>query len=165
MQNLSADNSESVEFVVNTYGDFLYRICYILLKNESDAEDAVEETFIKYIQKKPKFNDRDHIKAWLITVAKNKCKDMLKYRQRHLHSDLDEVRDVEERSADVDILDVLMTLPEKFRLVLVLYYVEGYKTEEIARIIKKTPSAVKMRLQKGRVLLKEKYKEEVLSDD
>lgn len=165
MQNLSADNSESVEFIVNTYGDFLYRICYILLKNESDAEDAVEETFIKYIQNKPKFNDRDHTKAWLITVAKNKCKDLLRYRKTHLHLDVDDVKEVPAKTDKNDILDVLMSLPEKFRLVLVLYYVEGYKTEEIARIIRKTPSAVKMRLQKGRKLLEEKYKKEVLSDD
>ena len=165
MQNLSADNSESVEFIVNTYGDFLYRICYILLKNKSDAEDAVEETFIKYIQKKPKFNDCDHIRAWLITVAKNKCKDMLKYRQSHLHSDIDDVKEEPAENYESDVLDVLMTLPEKFRLVLVLFYIEGYKTEEIARMVKKTPSAVKMRLQKGRILLKEKYKKEVRSDE
>lgn len=165
MQNLSADNSESVEFIVNTYGDFLYRICYILLKNESDAEDAVEETIIKYFEKKPLLIDEGHTRAWLITVAKNKCRDMLRYRHRHMHFDIDDVRETPQQSSDTTVLDALMTLPEKFRLVLVLHYVEGYKTEEIAKIIGKTPSAVKMRLQKGRRLLTEKYKKEVLCDD
>ncbi len=165
MQNLSADNSESIEFIVNTYGDILYRICYILLKNESDAEDIVQETIIKYYEKKPSLRDDEHIKAWLITVAKNKCRDLLRYKKRHTHLDIDEVRDLKAQSSDSEVLDVMMALPEKFRLVLVLHYVEGYRTEEIAKIIEKTPSAVKMRLQKGRRLLTEKYKKEVLCDD
>lgn len=165
MQNLSADNAECVEFIVNTYGDFLYRICYILLKNESDAEDIVEETIIKYLEKKPALKDTDHIKAWLITVAKNKCKDLLRYQKRHAHFDIDEMREVPRQTPDSGIFEILMTLPEKFRLVLVLHYVEEYKIDEIAKMIGKTPSAVKMRLQKGRRLLSEKYKKEVLSED
>lgn len=165
MKNLSADNEKNVEFIVNTYGDFLYRICYILLKNESDAEDIVEETIIKYLEKKPVFKDTDHIKAWLITVAKNKCKDLLRYRKRHMHFDIDEMREVSMQKPDNTVLEILMSLPEKFRLVLVLHYVEEYKIDEIAKMIGKTPSAVKMRLQKGRRLLSEKYKKEVLSDD
>ena len=63
---------------------------------------------------------------------------------------------MEERS-ETGILDSLMLLPEKFRMVLFLYYVEEYGVQEIANMIGKTPSAVKMRLQKGRRLLKEAY--------
>lgn len=157
MQNISAD--KNIEVIVHTYGDILYRLCYIMLQNCSDAEDVVEETIIKYIEKKPQFKDDEHIKAWLITVAKNKCRDLLRYRQKHSHFDIDEVRETpsQEEKNDSDILHVLMTLPEKFRLVLTLYYVEELKTEEIAKIIGKTQSAVKMRLQKGRRMLKEKY--------
>ena len=105
MQNLSADNSESIEFIVNTYGDILYRICYILLKNESDAEDVVQETIIKYFEKKPLFIDEGHTKAWLITVAKNKCRDLLRYKKRHTHFDIDEMRDVKTQSSDSEVLD------------------------------------------------------------
>lgn len=158
MQNLSADNIENIESIVSKYGDMLYRICYIILKSESDAEDIVQETIIKYIEKKPLLKDSQHTKAWLITVAKNKCKDMLRYKQRHQHIAIDNVREVSAQASENSILEVLMTLPKKFCLVLLLYYVEEYKIEEIAKIIDKTPSAVKMRLQKGRRLLKEKYK-------
>ncbi len=165
MQNLSADNTENIESVINTYGDMLYRLCYVILKSESDAEDAVQDTVIKYFQKKPLFKDGEHIKAWLITVAKNKCKDMLRYRQRHSHTYIDEVADVPAKTSDGGIMEVLMTLPQKFSLVLMLYYVEEYRIEEIAKIIGKTPSAVKMRLQKGRKLLKEKYEKEVLTHE
>ena len=165
MQDLSADNIESIESIVNSYGDILYRLCFIMLKKESDAEDIVQETIIKYIEKQPPFKDYEHIKAWLITVAKNKCKDLLRYRKRHTHFDIDEMRELPKQTPDSGIFEILMTLPEKFRLVLVLHYVEEYKIDEIAKMIEKTPSAVKMRLQKGRRLLSEKYKKEVLSDD
>lgn len=160
MQNISADSNKTIEAVVHTYGDILYRLCYIILQNTSDAEDIVEETIIKYIEKKPVFKNDEHEKAWLITVAKNKCRDFLRYRQKHLHSDIDEIGETypaEEKNCDGTVFEALMELPEKFRLVLTLYYVEEYKVEEIAKIIGKTQSAVKMRLQKGRRLLKEKY--------
>lgn len=165
MQNLSADTIESIESIVHTYGDMLYRLCYVMLKNESDAEDIVQETIIKYLEKKPSLKDYEHTKAWLITVAKNKCRDMLRCKQRRSHIDIDEIREVSAQSSDIGILDVLMALPEKFCLVLMLYYVEEYQIEEIAKIVGKTPSAVKMRLQKGRKLLKENYAKEVLSND
>lgn len=157
MKEISAD--KTIEEIVYKYGDTLYRLCYIMLQNCSDAEDIVEETIIKYIEKKPLFKDDDHEKAWLITVAKNKCRDLLRYRQKHMHSDIDEVRELPCKAENYDsgILQALMELPEKLRMVLTLYYVEEYKVEEISKIIGKTQSAVKMRLQKGRRLLKEKY--------
>lgn len=157
MQDLSVNCTGEIEPIVNTYANMLYRICFVMLKNASDAEDAVQETIIKYFQKKPALLDNEHTKAWLITVAKNECRDILRYRQRHLHTEIDENLMPEQTQGDSGILEALMTLPEKFRLVLVLYYVEEYKIEEIAKIIGKTTSCVKMRLQKGRKLLKEKY--------
>ncbi len=156
--------TDIVEEIVNTYGDMLYRLCFIMLKNESDAEDVVQETIIKYIEKKPFLKDCHHLKAWLITVAKNKCRDVLRYNLRHPHLNIDEVLEMPSGNRDNIILEALMSLPEKFRLVLVLYYVEEYKIDEIAKIVGKTASAVKMRLQKGRRLLKEEYSKEVLSN-
>ena len=61
------------------------------------------------------------------------------------------------------ILEALMQIPEKYRIVLTLYYVEEYKVDEIAKIISKTPSAVKMRLKKGRELLEKEYRKEYLT--
>jgi len=164
MQILSAGNINNIETIVNTYGDMLYRICYVILKSESDAEDVVQETIIKYFEKKPSLKDYEHTKAWLITVAKNKCKDLLRYKQRHSHIDIDEMGEVTNQPSENGLLEILMTLPEKFCLVLMLYYVEEYSIEEIAKIVGKTPSAVKMRLSKGRKLLKEKYRKEVLNN-
>lgn len=162
MNNSSVRPTDSVQTIVQIYGNMLFRICYVLLGNEADAEDAVQETIIKYMQKAPTFENSEHEKAWLITTAKNQCRDMLRFRLRHPQINLEYLQGSSSDIYDSDILEALMSLPEKFRLVLILYYVEEYRIEDIARIIQRTPSAVKMRLQKGRKLLEEKYRKEYL---
>lgn len=151
-----------IEKIVKLYGNMLFRLCLIMLGNPDDAEDAVQETFIKYLQKAPEFRDAEHEKAWLITVATNKCRDMLRFKNRHQMVNIETLNEFTSDSADSGILEALMTLPEKFRIVLVLYYVEEYSTEAIAKVIGKSKSAVKMRLQKGRRLLEEIYRKEYM---
>lgn len=157
MEHTSARPADYMEQMLDHYGNMLYRICLVTLGNESDAEDAVQETFMKLLQKAPEFVNPDHEKAWLITVASNKCKDILRFRTRHplWEPEKDIVFETKE---DSGILDALMLLPEKFRTVLVLYYVEECSIETIAKVIGRTSSAVKMRLQKGRTLLAEAYR-------
>ena len=162
MENSSIRPIDDVESVVNIYGNMLFRICCIMLGSEADAEDVVQETIIKYMQKAPVFENSEHEKAWLITTAKNKCRDILRFRLRHPQVNIDCLRGLSSDESESGKLEALISLPEKFRLVLVLYYVEEYRIEDIARIIKKTPSAVKMRLQKGRRLLGDKYRKEYL---
>lgn len=162
MNNPSARPADDVETIVERYGDMLYRLCILMLKNESDAEDVVQETFIKYYRKAPAFENAEHEKAWLIRVATNGCRDLLRFRVRHPQADEEFLQASSDEGQDTGILEALVSLPEKFRLVLTLYYVEEYKVEDIAKIIKKTPSAVKMRLQKGRKLLEKIYREAYL---
>lgn len=153
---------KEIERIMNDYGNILFRICLIMLGNSQDAEDVVQETLMKYLQKAPAFKEKEHEKAWFIKVASNKCKDMLRFRARHMTADIESIHEFMQDSSDSGILEALMTLPEKFRIVLVLYYVEQYKTEEIAEVIGRSVSAVKMRLQKGRRLLKEIYQKEYM---
>ena len=140
----------------------VYRICIVMLQNSSDAEDAVQETFLSYFRSSPDIADPEHEKAWLITTASNKCRDIIRYRKRHAAESEEVLASYAIEKTDSGILEALMELPEKFRLVLSLYYIEEYKVNEIADIIGKTSSAVKMRLQKGRKLLEEKYRKEYL---
>ena len=162
MEKRSVRPADSVESIVQDYGNLLFRICFVMLGNATDAEDAVQETIIRYFQKTPSFENAEHQKAWLITTAKNKCRDMLRFRLRHPQIDMEYLQELSSEPSESGILEALMSLPEKFRLVLTLYNVEEYRIEEIARIIQKTPSAVKMRMQKGRKLLEEKYRKEYL---
>ena len=155
--SMSVSQGDRLEYIMQTYGNSLFRLCLLTLGNATDAEDAVQETFLKYLRKAPEFADAEHEKAWLITVATNQCKDMLRFRQRHPVAEPDELAQFVQEFSDCEILETLMTLPEKFKTVLLLYYVEEYSMEEIARMIGRTKSAVKMRLQKGRKLLEEAY--------
>ena len=155
-----------VEKVLRIHGNLLFRTSLIFLGNAQDAEDVVQETMISYMQKAPVFESEEHEKAWLLTVLTNKCRDLQRLRMRHPVTGIEELKEFiggeEEGVKDSGVLDALMTLPEKFRMVLVLYYVEGYRTEEIAKIIGKSTSAVKMRLQKGRKLLEDVYRREYM---
>lgn len=155
-------DAEIITRDVHEYGDTLYRICLLMLKNHADAEDAVQETFIKYMQKDPVFTSSEHKKAWLITVSANKCRDMLRKRGRTVDESEEILKNIAVDEESSGILEALFELPEKFRFVMTLHYVEEYKVDEIAKIIGKSSSAVKMRLQKGRILLKELYRKEYL---
>lgn len=153
---------KEIDTILNTYGDMLYRMCLMMLQNQTDAEDAVQETLIRYFLKAPRFSDPGHERAWLLKVAANQCRDMLRSRRRHSTLALDSIQLLAPEAPDKSILQALASLPEKFRLVMILHYVEDYSTAEIAKIIGRTPSAVKMRLQKGRKLLEEIYRKEYL---
>lgn len=162
MRNTSEWPADDIETLISKYGDMLFRLCLIMLKNESDAEDAIQETYIKYFQKAPLFDSKEHQKAWLIRVATNKCRDMLRFRVRHPQIDDEDISKFIPDSSDSGILEALTMVPEKFRLVLTLYYIEEYRIEDIANIIGRSSSAVKMRLQKGRKLLEDIYRKEYL---
>ena len=162
MTEPSVRPADEIEKTIEQYVDMLYRLCVIILKNESDAEDAVQETVLKLYRKSPSFQDEEHKKAWLIRVATNQCRDLLRFRLRHPQLEEEQLEKIGTESPDSGILEALSELPEKYRIVLTLYYVEECSIKEIAKIICRTTSAVKMRLQKGRKLLEVKYREEYL---
>lgn len=151
---------QDIERIIDTYGNMLFRICIVILCNKQDAEDVVQDTCIKYLTKAPLFYDTEHEKAWLITTATNHCKNMRRYNLIRKHMDISELQLYCKDEENYGLLDNLMKLPNKNKTVLLLYYVEGYKVEEIARILTITTSAVKKRLQRGRELIREKYRKE-----
>lgn len=208
MDNTSVRPADDIEQVVEAYGNTLFRVAMGIVGNSADAEDAVQETFIKYLDQKNVFDDSEHKKAWLIRVVINKSKDILKIRQHRGEVNIDEImqyiqnkenteadfdlshlseddpatvdsfdklpvesavitdaeslsRNVAHTDIDSGIIGAMMRLPEKFRTVLILHYVEEYGVKEIAKMTGKTISAIKMRLQKARRLLKEAYGKEI----
>lgn len=162
MNNLSLrPNDEEIENIVNTYSNMLFRLCFTILKSNQDAEDAVSDVFVKYISENRKFVDEEHKKAWLIKVATNHCRDMLKFYKIRHHLNLDDVAEYCGKDDDFEILSELLSLPEKYRTVIHLYYVEGYKTYEIAKMLDISSAAVRKRLQYGRDKLKIEYGKDV----
>ena len=94
--------------IMDDYGNTLFRICLIMLGNSHDAEDAVQETLIKYLQKAPAFKEREHEKAWLIKVASNKCRDILRFRTRNMTIDMESICEFIQDPSDSGILEALM---------------------------------------------------------
>ena len=164
MKKLSFRPSDSdIENTVKTYSNMLFKLCFVMLRSNADAEDAVSEVMIKYLTGAQNFTDDEHKKAWLIRVAVNKCKDMLRFYRARNHINIDEIANYIKNDDEINITSQLMNLPEKYRIVIHLYYIEGYKTAEIAKMLSLSPSAVRKRLQYGRDMLKLEYgKDELL---
>ena len=148
------DELRHIEYSVEKYSQMLFRICYSILCNKADAEDAVQETFLKYMTQAPLFRDSDHEKAWLIKVATNISKNISRFNAKHAAENLDELRDIGISDDDRDIFELIMHLPPKYKIVLDLYYIEGYKANEIAQITNTSPVTVRKQLQYGRKMLK-----------
>ncbi len=149
--------------IVNTveeYSDMLFKLCFTILCNKTDAEDAVSDTIFKYITKSPVFNDAEHKKAWLIKIATNICKDKHRFRIRHPFVSLDSISEFCTEETNRDIMECMLNLPDKYKTVIHLFYIEGYKTDEIADILDISATAVRKRLQYGRKLLKLEYEKE-----
>lgn len=107
-----------------------------------------------YMTKAPVFTDSEHEKAWLIRVATNISKNMRKYRLRHGCESLEDLKGVGISDEDKGLFEAIMKIPEKYKTVLDLYYIEGYKCNEIADILGISPENVRKRLQHGRKYLK-----------
>jgi RNA polymerase sigma-70 factor (ECF subfamily) len=151
-----------IKELVENYSSLIFRISYCILCNPHDAEDAVQETFLKYLTKAPEFNDEEHRKAWLIKVSANISKNMLMFRLRRDSVNIDDIQNIGISQNDFETFELIMSLPSKYKIVMTLYYVEGYKTKEIAKIIDINEDTVRKRLQKGRELLKNEFKKEQL---
>ena len=130
-------------------------MCIVILCNEHDAQDAIQDTFCRYLEKRPEFRDEEHEKAWLIRVATNICRDMIRFRIRHPKVSIDEVENTLAAPEEKEILRELLELPVKQKTVIYLHYVEGYQIKEIADILGITESAVKTRLLRGRKQLRD----------
>ena len=146
--------------IYERYHEMLYRICFMYMKNVSDTEDAVQNTFVCMIKNGASFQNAEHEKAWLIRVATNICKNSLKHWWRKRKSLEDCEFQVNVPPFEIDgTLDAVMRLPEKYKTVIYLHYYEGYKTAEIAEILHKPQSTVRNLLSDARRILKKEIGE------
>ncbi len=138
------------------YGDMMYKIAYLYLGSADDAEDVMQDVFVKLITKAPKFKNEEHKKAWLIRTTQNRCKDKLKASERSNVNIDDYNIPSENRNMDtkIDIITEILKLPALYKSAIILYYYYDYSVSEIARTLKISSSSVKMRLKRGREILK-----------
>jgi RNA polymerase sigma-70 factor (ECF subfamily) len=154
MENTSLRPSDDFSEKYKIYGSTLYKIAMMYLGNKEDTEEAVQEAFMKLLYKAPKFNEHEHEKAWLIRVLINICKNMASSLWHKRVVKMDSVEACYDSAVDLQLLDSVLKLPVKYKAVIHLYYYEDYSVKKIAEILKLSDSAVKMRLQRGRELLK-----------
>lgn len=153
----SLRTDEEIAEIYHRHVDMVYRICFSHMKNKTDAEDLVQETFLKLITCKKQFESESHEKAWLIITASNTCRDALRHWSRKTTS-MDEVQLAQEPEPEKnpDVLEAVLGLPEKYKTPVYLYYYEGYDTVEIARILRCPQSTVRNWLARARKLLKKR---------
>lgn len=159
MKVICGDKIFEPEIIVDRYSAMLYRLALIRMKNEEDARDVVQDTFLsllKYLKKGNTFNDEEHLKAWLLTVATNRGKSILSLAWNKKTEGLDSVKDIAAPEEETKYAyDYVMKLPEKYRVAINLFYYEQLTTEQIADVMKTKPATVRSYLHRGREKLKE----------
>lgn len=139
----------------------IYRIAMLMLNSKSDAEDAVQNVFLKYLEKNMEFQDEEHENAWFITVARNYCKDQLKtYWKKNIEmGQIPEISFYDEEDED-ETLEVILKLPDKYKDVIYLYYYEEYSIAEMSRILDRKESTIQTQLATARKRLKKLLEKE-----
>ncbi len=156
MQERPENVKIKLEAAVELYSDMLLRVALNLLGSIQDAEDAVQDTYLQYLRHRPVFDSDEHEKAWLLRVLINVSKNIRKSRARRAFLDLDKLESVLPYHDDRDttVMEAVMSLSEKNRVVVLLYYIEEMSTPEIAESLGISETAVRKRLQKSRTKLK-----------
>ena len=156
----SAQSAALAEHALCTYGQSILRLAYSYLRNQSDAEDILQETLVRLLRSAPEFETQEHEKAWLLHVAANLSKNRLRYNRLRRTDPLEETLIAQERPDLAFVWEAVSALPMRWREVLHLYYQEEYSTAEIAQILSRKESTVRSDLRRARIRLKE-----VLQDD
>jgi RNA polymerase sigma-70 factor (ECF subfamily) len=158
-----ANNPETLELLVHAYSDALVRYAYSYVGNAAAAEDIMEDAFALYIAKKIEFDSKEQIRCWLYKTARSRAIDYLRRHRREVSlegleqvlSTPDPYVDAARRERNAALYRNLQKLPQQYRVVLQLHYIEDFKVEQICEIMKKSPKQVYNLLSRARASLKE----------
>ncbi len=119
---MNQKSEEEIRHAITVYGNLLYRMAYVHLGNIHDVQDVLQEVMIKYMEKSPFFHDSEHEKAWLLKVTSNLCKDYLRFNRRHTYVNLDQLESVCPAPDQRELLSEIISLPAKWKTILLLHY-------------------------------------------
>lgn len=153
---------EEYERIARQYADIVYRVALSYSKNVHDAEDVLQTVFLKLGASSVAFSDEDHIRKWLVKVTVNECRDLW---SSYWRKNVDSFEVINKEPVFVDeknyeLYQALERLPLKCRIVVHLFYYEGYSSKEIAVLLKMHEATVRTRLSRARKLLRAQLKEE-----
>ncbi len=149
-------NSQQATAIIENHSPAVYRLALSYTKNKSDAEDIMQEVFLRYIKKERHFDSPEHERAWFLRVTVNCAKSH--FIKRRTTIDLDEIAEIADESlheTDISVLDAVMSLPQNQRVCTHLFYYEDYPIREIAKALSMPESTVKSHLHRARTALKE----------
>ena len=139
------------------YENLIARIAFHYMKNWSDTEDVVQEVILKLIQTKPRFDSQEHEKAWIIRVTMNLCIDKVRsFWHKNVTCSGEQTFHGTESTEEKDLIEVVLTLPEKQRMVVYLHYYEGYKLKDIAELMKRSPNTIQTWHERAKKALRRK---------
>ena len=153
---------EAFAQAARTYGDTVYRVAYHALGNPSDAEDVMQTVLLRLYEYKKDFESEEHMKHWLLRVAVNESRKVLRSFWRRTSVPLEEWRDTAapEDPAKAEVLEAVMALEPKYRLAVYLYYYEGLSVAEAAAALRANVSTVQTWLLRARARLRKELTEE-----
>lgn len=139
------------------YMDTVYRVARISSRNDADAEDITQTTFLKLLSHKGMFNDDDHAKRWLIKVAVNESNLLWRKRRREdcLETDVEQAVPDDFTDKDYELMSALTQLSPEYRQIVHLFYFEDYSAKEISKIMNISDENVRTRLSRARKMLKQ----------
>lgn len=168
-------DKDALQERINLYSDMLYKIAFMQLRNNQDAEDVVQETFYQYIKTNKEFESSEHEKAWLIKVTLNGCRKIWRsawYRrtdampEKEIPLDRSELsesmmeKEALQKEQNREIMSAVMKLPRKYREVIHLFYFQQMSIKEICLVTERKESTVTSQLTRGREILRKNLKEE-----
>ena len=148
------------DWLARQYGPAVYRLAFARTGSRADAEDVMQEVFVRLLKAKPDFADEEHAKAWLLRVAANCANDLFRAPWRRREEALPESLPAPEEPEPGGVVEAVLALPPKYRAAVHLYYYEDLSVAEIAAILGKSEGAVKSRLFRARALLRVWMKED-----
>ncbi len=136
----------------------MYKVARAILNNDDDAADAIQSTILSCFEKIDTLQKQEYFKTWLIRILINNCNRVLRhYKRENLPGEMPETVKVDASLAEFEFKEMLALVDEKYRLVLILYYQQGYKIPEIAALLELNVNTVKTRLVRAREQIRAAY--------
>lgn len=162
----AAGDPDAFDRLVEQHHQRVLNVAYRMLNDQADAEDVCQEVFVKAFRSLPRLRDRSQFSTWILKIAANASRDVLRRRRRHDEALLEEVagpvvddhmpEHVGQLDWEARVQRLLMGLPERHRIVLVLRDIEGLSYEEMAQVLSCTVSSVKNRLHRARRVFRDR---------
>ncbi len=160
---MHSDSQELFRRVFEDYKGMVYSVAYSYMKNRADANDIMQDVFLKFYQRIEDLKDEAGYRPWLLSVTANTCKNMLRsgWLSKTVFSDtIDEIPYEQDFGEESDLFRAVMRLPEKERIPIHMFYYEGCSAPEISKVLKVKEATIRVRLMRAREKLKKLLKEE-----